>query len=577
MAKTSCFARMRFSDVTAIADANLAISGKQEIGSLEPFEKDDFISIPDWGTIEKNQFVLNGEKEIMPDVPENVAFWSSEKSGDDCAFLNVPVITVTFTKNHSSAGITLYFSDEYPEEIDITWYDLAGIKITNKTFCPDRLIYFCKKQVENYGKIIIKFVKTKLPDRYIKLQYILYGEYLEWTDAFIMSASVHEEVDETSDTLAINTAEISIHDERYDFDIANAEGSWKSVQRDQPIWLTQTKDGKEIEMGTYYIDEQKFSDNIATFSLIDSVGKMDRYIFRDGEVYKNAKAGKIMESIFVAAGIDKYEIDSDLYDILLSGHLEIQTCREALKMVCFAIGALADDSRSDTIRVYKPTRYVTEEVGPDRKIYGTTSIELDDYVSGVSIESATYLLQNDAQNLYDDDLPAGVSTVEFSSPCDPATVSVSGGSLREAKHNYAVINMDAAGKCTITGKQYEKNTFKKMLSNVVKGGETENIKEYGTITLYNSDQITEKLESLLSYLQLRKKLEMQFFVDTEKVGNWLNVKDTKGMASTTLLESQDIDLTGGFIGTATCRGYNTVVTTFYYTGSELYAGGDFLL
>lgn len=577
MAKTSCFARMRFADVTAIADASLATSEKQEMGSLETFKKDDFISIPDWGTIEKNQFVLNGEKEIMPNVPENVAFWSSEKSGDDCAFLNVPVITVTFTKNHSSAGITLYFSDEYPEEIDITWYDLAGIKITNKTFCPDSLIYFCKKQVENYGKIIIKFVKTKLPDRYIKLQYILYGEYLEWTDALIMSASVHEEVDETSDTLAINTAEISIHDERYDFDISNAEGSWKSVQRDQPIWLTQTKDDKEIEMGTYYIDEQKFSDNIATFSLIDSVGKMDRYIFRDGEVYKNAKAGKIMESIFVAAGIDKYEIDSDLYDTLLSGHLEIQTCREALKMVCFAIGALADDSRSDIIRVYKPTRYVTEEVGPDRKIYGTTSIELDDYVSGVSIESATYLLQSDAQNIYDDDLPAGVSTVEFSSPCDPATVSVSGGFLREAKHNYAVINMDAAGKCTITGKQYEKSTFKKMLSNVVKGGETENIKEYGTITLYNSDQITEKLESLLSYLQLRKKLEMQFFVDTEKVGNWLNVKDTKGMASTTLLESQDIDLTGGFIGTATCRGYNTVVTTFYYTGSELYAGGDFLL
>lgn len=577
MAKTSCNAKMRFSDVTAIADASVVTSSNQSIGSVIPFSKENNIIIPAWGTLEKNQFVLNGKRSILPDEPENVAFWSSEKSENDCSFIDLPTITVTFNKNHSSSGITLYFADDYPISLTVTWYSLGGEKIEKKDFSPNALIYFCKNQVENYGKIVIEFTETRLPNRYIKLQYILYGMYLEWSEDLLMSVTVHEEVDETSDILSINTAEVKIHDERYDFDIANMDGAWRSIQRNQPFILTETKNGKEIPMGTYYIDDHKFSENTATFSLIDTIGRMDRITFRDGEIYIDVKAGKIMESIFAAANVDNYNIDTELYDIPLSGHLETQTCREALKMVCFAIGALADDSRSDTIRIYKPTRYVVSEVGPSRKMQGQTKMELDEYVNGVSITSANYTLQSDSQNIYDDNLPAGTSVIDFTAPCQPSSVSITGGILEKIKTNYAIVKMSSEGKCTITGKSYTKKTFKNSVSETVKAGEAENIKEYGVVTLYNSAQIADKLVSLFSYLKLRKKLSMEYFVDTEQSGNWINVKDINGNISTTLVESQDIDLTGGFISKATCRGYNIVVTNMYYTGSELYSGGDFLL
>lgn len=577
MAKTTCNAKMRFSDVTAIADSSVVTTSNQSIGSVVPFSKENNIIIPSWGTLEKNQFVLNGQRSILPDDPQNVAFWSSEKSENDCTFTNLPTITVTFSKNHSSSGITLYFSDDYPVSLTVTWYSLGGEKIEKKDFSPDSLIYFCKNQVENYGKIVIEFTETRLPNRYIKLQYILYGMYLEWAEDLLMSVTVHEEVDETSDILSINTAEVKIHDERYDFDIANMDGAWRSIQREQPFILTETKNGKEIPMGTYYIDDHKFSENTATFSLIDTIGRMDRITFRDGEIYINVKAGKIMESIFAAANVDNYNIDTELYDISLSGHLETQTCREALKMVCFAIGALADDSRSDTVRIYKPTRYVVSEVGPSRKMQGQTKMELDEYVNGVSITSANYTLQSDSQNIYDDNLPAGTSVIDFTAPCQPSSVSISGGTLEKIKTNYAIVKMSSEGKCTLTGKSYTKKTFKNSVSETAKAGEAENIKEYGVVTLYNSAQIEDKLASLFSYLKLRKKLSMEYFVDTEQSGNWVNVKDINKNISTTLVESQDIDLTGGFISKATCRGYNIVVTNMYYTGSELYAGGDFLL
>ena len=106
---------------------------------------------------------------------------------------------------------------------------------------------------------------------------------------------------------------------------------------------------------------------------------------KHGEIYKARKAGIILESIFASAGITKYSIEEEVYNTLLDGYLEIQTCREALQMVCFACGALASDSRSDSVKVYKPDRYVKYTVGPDRKFNGNTSVSLDGYVSGVSI------------------------------------------------------------------------------------------------------------------------------------------------------------------------------------------------
>ena len=70
---------------------------------------------------------------------------------------------------------------------------------------------------------------------------------------------------------------------------------------------------------------------------------------------------------------------------------------------------------------------------------------------------------------------------------------------------------------------------------------------------------------------------MKYLVDLEQVGNWANINSIGGKTSTTLIESQTLDLTGGFIATATCRGYSVVVTENYFAGTELYTGGDVLI
>lgn len=574
--RTYCRAEMKFIDVTALADASVTTDDNQGIGSIELFAEQT--EQKSYGTFELNQFVLDGSKSVLTENPKDIAFWNDALSKEDCTFETDPKITVTFQEQHTSAAITLYFEDEPPAELKITWYTIAGTKLITETFYPDSLIYVCNNQVQNYGKIEIEFVRTSFPQRYIKLQYILYGKYIIWDKDMIQTAKMQEDIDVTSATLSINEADISIVDMNNDFDAENENGAWNSVQKTQEVTLSEFNNGNMIPMGAFFIDDFSFSKNIAKFKLVDVVGLLDKYTFYEGQVYNNVRAGVILNAIFATAGIKKYVIDEEVGNTLLSGYLAIQTCRKALQQVCFACGAVADDSRSDTIKVYKPDRYVKSTVGTDRKFNGNTKVSLEKYISGVNIEMKNYALEEKNSDIYKKTLPAGDTKITFSSPYLPSSITASVGTLKEVKTNYLIINMPDAGQCQITGIKYANTTFSyEKRVDKIEAGETENIKKYSGCTIYNADILPDIVAYLLDYHALRKKVGMKYLIDLEQVGNWANINSIGGKTSTTLIESQTLDLTGGFIATATCRGYSVVVTENYFAGVELYTGGDVLI
>ncbi len=568
--RTYCKAEMKFIDVTALADASPSTEDNQSLGNVELFEAEHRQA--EYGTTELNQFVLSGDKTILPDAPEDIAFWSDAQSKEDCTFESNPKVTVQFTAQHSSAGITLYFADDYPAELMITWYTVTGIKLISKTFYPDSLVYVCDNPVQNYGKIEVEFIRTSYPKRYIKLQYILYGKYIVWDKDMIQSGKVQEDIDVTSATIPINMANISIVDVQNDFDIGNENGAWKSVQKTQEVTLSEYRNGDMIPIGAFYVDDFSFSKNIASFKLIDGVGLMDKYTFYGGRIYENETAGAILQAVFAAAGITKYSIADEVAEIRLSGYLGIQTCRKALQRVCFACGAVADDSRSDTIRVYKPDKYVSATVGTDRKFNGCTKVSLDKYISGISIECKKYSLEDKDTEIYKDTLQSGDTKLTFTDPYLPSSVTVSAGAIKEVKTNYIVVSMAETGQCTIVGRKYASNayTYHKDVD-MLSAGETENKKKYNGCTLYNTDLICDVAENLLKYYAMQKKLDMKYLQDKEQVGNWVNVREIGGHMATTLIESQSVDLTGGYIATAKCRGYSVVTKDPAYTG-EIYAG-----
>lgn len=568
----SCRANMKFVDVTALEDSAVALDQQQEFCNAELFA--EYVAQRDYATLERNQFVLDGSKEILPETPDDVALWTGEKSNEECEFENAGVAVVAFTKPHSSAGITLYFAGNYPAAVRITWYTLEGSVLEREIFYPNTQKYVCRKMVQNYGGLKIEILKSQYPDSYARLQYILYGLELNWDEELIRSAKITEDSDLTSATLPENKATIEIIDENNDFDIENANGAWQAVQYSQEVKLTALIDGKEFPVGTMYIDDFSFKDNIATFNLTNVIGLLDDYTFYDGEMYTDKKAGELLEQIFMTAKVNTYEIAEEVYNTKLTGYLGIMSCRDAVKTVCFACGAVVVDDRSGMLRGYCPDRYTKHTVGPDRKILGETNVSLEQYVSGVSIVCSRYSVAADATEIYNDVLPKGMNRITFTMPYVAETIAIDGGICVKATVNYVDIDMQTDGNCTVTGIAYEDHSFTYQKNvDLLPAGTRENVKKFGKCPLYSSEKLPELTKKLLDYYSLQKVLKMKYFSESENVGEWLHVTNISGSASYTLMESQSIDLTGGFISTAECRGYCKVVTQLYFTGTEIYAGG----
>ncbi len=568
MPHTSCKAHMEFIDTSAVADGTAATGDNAAIGSLPLLSQET--TYPAYAVPDLNTFLLDGSRTVLePD--DRLPFVSGAASGSDCAFTVPPVLTVTFTVKHTSAGITLCFESDYPAELKVAWYDLSGAKIIEKTFYPDKLRYFCKNQAENYGKVVITFLRTRLPGQRVQLGYIKYGTEIEWTGSEIQSASITEEVDATSSTVPINTAEVSIVDEANDFELSNQNGVWKSIQKRQQITITEETPDREVTCGTLYIDTWKSDSNIVSFSLIDLIGLMDKTKFYGGEIYSNEPAAIIIAAIMESAGVENYTVSDDVAVLSLSGHIPICTHREALQQVVFVCGAVADCSRQGGISIRMPDRYADSTIGTDRKFLGTT-IEMDKYVSGVAITYKNYTLQAEAEEISNDTLPAGESMIEFSEPYQPSSITVTAGTITEAATNYVRITMAEAGECAISGKRYESRDIAHTAKvDIIEAGEEENILSFDGCTLFNAERVKDVAERLLNYYQLRQIVNLRYLIGAEKIGDWVNIRDTKGNTATTGITKQTIDLTGGFIASATCRGYSKVTTVHAYAG-EIYAG-----
>lgn len=567
MPYTNCKVEMEFTDTTAVEDSSVSTEDNFIYGDTKLFMvKREY---PAFAYLDLNQFVLDGSCTILSDAVE-VPFTSMQVSDGEGEFATIPTVLVEFTIKHTSVGLTLCFGQDYPRKIKITWYDLAGVKLTEAEFYPDGILYFCKKQVENYGKVKIEFLQSRLPGQRAELQFIKYGTEICWNEENIQSASVHEEVDCTGATIPINTADISIVDEEKDFDLQNHEGTWKSIQKKQEVQIWEEIENQKISVGAMFIDKWESDGNIVKLSLIDKLGVMDKTKFYEGRIYEQEAAGNIIDEIMASAGVAEYSVSEEIRAILLTGYIGICSHKEALQQVAFACGAVVDCRRTAKVHVYLPDRFADTVIGPNRKFEMST--ELDSYVSGVSISYNAYSISETESKIYSDMLYAGDNRIEFSEACQPESLRVSVGTVLVAKTNYAVIRMTTDAICTLTGRKYEKReitytTEKEQLD----AGEEKNEISYSGCTLINAERVRIVAQQLLEFYQLRQLVYTEYILRDEKTGDWVNLRDTAGKTVVSGILLQDIDLTGGFIANAVCRGYSKVVTANSYA-DEFYAG-----
>lgn len=565
MRRTYPEAYFNFTDTTAAEECRMESSELVEQADMRMLARTK--TVPEYAALDLNGFLLDGTVRILEDT-EKIPFISSELADEDRHIKQT--VDMSFENGHSSIGFTFYFAKQYPKVIQITCYGENDIILVTRSFKPDARTFFCNINVQNYRRIRVEFVETRFPGQYIRWNGVLFGKEWILSRDTIKTASIFEEVDQTGATLPINTAKIEILDTENNFDTKRQDGLWKHLQKKQEICIREYIDGKEIDCGTFYLSEWSSKDNLVNLSFEDIMGLMDKTSFYDGQVYEKETAGNIIDSIMASFGISKYDVDEEVADIKLSGYLGIQSHRAALQQVVFACGALADCSRSDRIHIYHPARYVSKTINCSRKFMGS-EIKLDSYVSGVSIEYETYIAGAETE-VFKGNLEAGETRVEFTEPCKPESLTVSAGMIVKRSTNYIIIALDEEKECTISGIKYE------TVTNVVTAsekniavGESKNVKKYTGCTLINTGSVKANAERMLDYHKLRQTLSMRIINEGERVGEWCAVEEVSGKMSITGIKSQSIDLTGGFIATATCRGYSQEVKSPTYTG-EIRAG-----
>lgn len=543
-----------FVDTTAKDDSSLSASDKQDFVDLNDLKKENLEEIK-YGTCEKNQFALDGTFQLMPDNLENMGLWSNQMSNEDGDFITPITMEIDFTEVHSSLGLTFQFSSagDYCNHLNIKFYDSSNNILSDKDFYPDNYYYVCAVSVEKYKKIVITFYSTNNPYRYLKIYQILYGANKIFDSTMIESAKILEETDILSSELSINTLDFSIYSEDEEFNVINPSGVYKLLQKRQKLTVTIIKDENEKNMGVFYLDDwDNEDDTISNFSAIDLVGVIDKTTFYGG-MYKNVIASNLIKEILETANLDAddYYIAEELNNILITGHIDISTCREALQQVLFVVGAIIDTTRDGKIKIYIPSKIETEyEINKNRKEMGSSKPKLNDIITGVEITSYNFEESDEEVELYKSTLEAGTYTIEFS---DIAySISITGGTIIKSNCNYAIIEVMTENEVIITGKKYttNKNVITVLMEDLTEDEKENNLKVTSAY-LVNQSNVQEIATRILNYYSNSYKYEFKFLMENEKIADYIPVDSLYNRQIVGYLTKLNIDLVGGFIANAT--------------------------
>lgn len=568
--------KYRLVDLTAIKDATVTFQNVTYSDQTSLLNRESF---GQFMTMEHNFSVLDGNLSEFKDTPDPIGLWSSAKSGSAGAFTNVPTLTVDFQDYHSTRALTLYFIEDYPNSIRIRYFKDSAV-ISNKIYTVDSLEFTAEEPVQIYNKIIIEFLDSHIPDRYIKMTGLMFGQDITWTEDTLRQATLVQDISRISDMISINTLNFELIDLDNSLNFGNSDGIHNFFQRKQELLPFEIINDTEIPLGKFYLDSYSYELNLGKMNGISYMGLMDGIPFNEGELYNGVTAEYVIDKIFTACEFEDYVIDDVTKSQLLYGTIAPTTCRDALRQVLFACGSILDSTDSQqAIKICKTSGAQVYAINRDTKI--STKVTKNPYISGVSVEYMEYNLNSEIAELAKDSFEVGSHQLIFSSPCLASSLTISSNAVITKRRTYYVeFNVMTAGEVIISGKQYVSKKNKVISARpYIDPGEIENVIPY-TSTLCNKTTAQLLAKKLLSY-SIGYELEL----DIKHIASDISMNDLRAVQNEAegydnylaMFTNRTFDLTGGFIDTAKLIAYFNLQDYYYYTGTELYSGDDILI
>lgn len=483
--------KIRYGDVAPEAKENFVptVTDKADFVDLSQLQKYN-MDFPNFGNpCEYGSVLLDSSAEPFSSYPEseNMGLWSNQISGADGTFETPITLTLTAEGQYSSQGFTLTFdtyNNIFCNDLTVTWYR-ADTQLETADFTPNSAFYFCRKKVENFDKVVMVFKKLNMLYNRLKLRVIDYGYGTFFKGAELRNVNVIQELDPISAELSIDTVDFTL-DSKTDMEY--------SFQSKQPLSVYFNG---QLRATTFVSRSTRRSKNVWRIESEDYIGQLTRLTFL-GNIYTEKNAKELLESIFSQAKIP-VEIADSLAKKTVTGHIPVCDCREAVRQICYAIGAVVSTANSDTVKIFELSNDVTQVI-PLTRIRQGQSFDEDDRVTAVRVVSHSYAKSEESTEVYNAD-KSGTGDeilVQFSEPFHD--LSITNGeilknedSTPKSSANYAIIKANTG--CVLTGKKYVDTTAAYTRQNpIVSASDLENIVEVTDATLVSPANVSDVLE-----------------------------------------------------------------------------------
>lgn len=419
--------------VGALEDSTVQITDKQSFSDLTLLKEDinfDKIANP----CELNQTILDNTQTDLDLVNTDIALWTNSLTDSNCDFQNPPIITITFTQFFTSPGITFTFDPQnnlFCNVLTVSWYRNNEL-IETDDFEPNSAIYFCEKNVSLYDKIIVQFNSMNMPYSYLKLQRIDFGALREFTNSELAKVRIQEEISLISSELSINTLDFTINSSQ------NTDFVFQKKQK------TKVKFDNDI-IGTFFVStSQRQSKSIWNVNCEDYVGLLDKITFYGG-MYQNKNVFELATEILQNI---PFEMSQSLQNKTVSGWLPIDSARNSLLNLAFAIGAVVSTARQNKI-IIKELDSQAVQTFESTDIFTGDRFEIQDKATEIQLTEHNFAAATEETELFKDETGQNL-LVQFSEPMHD--LSIVNGSIVSSNANYAVINANV--DCVLTGQKY---------------------------------------------------------------------------------------------------------------------------
>jgi len=428
------------------------------------------------------------------------------------------------------------------------------------------------------------------------IQLVLDGTMIEFADSDILECNLLLELNPISATLPVSTASVSIFTTDPRFSIFSDGTFYNALSKHLPMDIyAEAGLSSRVYFGTYYLDSWKMeSENILSFELVDLLG-VCASIEYPGSFWETETTFAAVVADILDKNSIPYSIDNtvSIWDRPIKGWIPPSNVRDALQQVCFVARATVRTNNNKYLAFHGATLPEQSQAGSYATITNAekASEQVVTHLPQITdielISHDYYNLGEEAQTveeIYSAWLEPGNYVISYPKPywkvwgegagAFPIYVATEDGrvivtedsvgvwgvaTVRVATEsesfmfgsNFVSVNVVTAGQITLWGYPWLSADRPHRHHEIA---DASNAITVENAMLVNSENASDVLNKIVEYYNLRHQTRVKVFPKSMDIGTLFKIDSFRDKQLLGIAERLEIDLTGGFLTTATFRG-----------------------